>query len=267
MLFILQRSLSANMNRRSFRKRSSRISHFSGVKSIALKLFALLLLIFIALLVSPKMDDVLTSLSESLEIDDYFNLTTINISNNTKVTNEEIYMKLGEYLGKNILLIDLLEVKDKVKELHWIKSITVERDLPDAINIYVEEELPEALYFSNNEYHLLSRTGKILDKATDSEVASYIKIEGKDANLYFMPIVTLINGFSELQNNIEQLTYVKDRRWNVKLKNGLIILLPHEKEKFALEIFLDRMPSLLQKSSLYVVDLRLIPDKIFIRAQ
>lgn len=248
-------------------RKYKRVSSYARLRGFVFKAIALFFIMLSFLLIYPNFSDIRDSVLEALELDEHFALKNINLYNNDKVTSEDVNLKLAPYLDTNLLFVDLFEINEKVKEIPYVKSAIVERVLPDTLNLHIDEEFPEAVFLQNGEDYLLSRTGKMLDKANESEKMSYLRVEGANANLYFLPVVNILNKFPQLNNNVQQLTYIKERRWNIKLKNDLVILLPADKEKFALEIFLDKMPSLLEKQSPYIVDLRLIPDKIFIRAQ
>lgn len=76
----------------------------------------------------------------------------VTISGNRQLSQETLLSLTGPIEGKNIFTLDLAAIGDTLSRHPWIRSVSVERRLPDNIHIYVEERTPYARIRFNDIY-------------------------------------------------------------------------------------------------------------------
>lgn len=97
----------------------------------------------------------------------FFKVNTVSVNGENIYSDKMIVEKSGVEIGTNLFRINEEKLSEKLsKELPYIKSVTIERKLPDTLVINVESTREVAAIVSNNVYVLIDETGKVLDKDT-----------------------------------------------------------------------------------------------------
>ncbi len=95
----------------------------------------------------------------------FFKVNTISVNGENIYSDKMIVEKSGIEIGTNLFRINEEKLSEKLsKDLPYIKSVTVERELPDTLVINVESTREVAAIVSDGVYVLVDETGKILDK-------------------------------------------------------------------------------------------------------
>ena len=95
----------------------------------------------------------------------FFKINTITISGDKVYSDKMVADKSGIEMGENLFKVNGEKLTEKLsKDLPYIKSVTVERKLPDTIIINVEAAKEVAAITTKKGFVLLDETGKVLDK-------------------------------------------------------------------------------------------------------
>lgn len=202
-----------------------------------------------------------------------FNVKEIAVSNNNKISTEEIINLSGLTINQNIFKFLKLNVINKIEENPYIEQVKINRQLPDKILINVVERTPTYMLdvnqmyaYINNQGYILELSDEPLELPTISGYKTDVSVIKPGNRLNLEDLATLekiievtsiakdnsildqITGFVieddkltlELQN--EKVAYIRDMtNINIKIVN-LRAILEREKNK-AGEIFLDGVSS------------------------
>jgi cell division septal protein FtsQ len=156
----------------------------------------------------------------------------VYISGQYNMQASEITEALALRQGEPIMDISLNELKDKVEALGWVREATIERQLPGTLHVRIVERRPVAIWQNQGELRLVDIEGKIITKGVEGAKENFGNLPivvGENANEH----VSLVFGFlmkePELFMLVSSVIRVGDRRWNVRLKNGMEIKLPEKK--------------------------------------
>ena len=95
----------------------------------------------------------------------FFKINTITISGDKVYSDKMVAEKSGIDFGENLFKVNEEKLSQKLsKDLPYIKSVTVERKLPDTIIINVEAAKEVAAVATEKGFVLLDEKGKVLDK-------------------------------------------------------------------------------------------------------
>jgi cell division protein FtsQ len=85
------------------------------------------------------------------------------------VKEDEIKAAVGSDVANSLITVDLAQLKQKLEALPWIRKAEIRREWPDAINIYVEEEIPIARW---GDKQLLNQQGQVFapDNTEDQQL-------------------------------------------------------------------------------------------------
>lgn len=95
----------------------------------------------------------------------FFKINTVTISGDKVYSDKMVAEKSGIVIGENLFKVNEEKISQKLsKDLPYIKSVTVERKLPDTVIIKVESAKEIAAVTTKKGFVLLDETGKVLDK-------------------------------------------------------------------------------------------------------
>ena len=108
---------------------------------------------------------------------------------------------------------------------------------PSTLVLDIIENDPYAILRDKGKYYLVDIDGTIItEKNKDDELENFIIISGDESPLALKGLVKELNiHFSELISQLNKLDFIERRRWNITLKNNLLIKLPDSKIDIALE--------------------------------
>ncbi len=137
---------------------------------------------------------------------------------------------------KNIFNVSVDDVKNRLEQLSWIKSVSVQRKLPNKFHIRVSERVPIAIYQSNYKLHLLDVDGKVLENDGIGNFDNLPIIVGKGAEKSARHFLYVLGKFPRIQNQLVFAVFVGERRWNMKINKGITVKLPEKNLGYAMQI-------------------------------
>ncbi len=130
--------------------------------------------------------------------------------------------------GQSIFEPDLSDLKDKLQQLTWVKSATVERHLPDTIAVRIEERQPLALWQHQGKLSVIDTEGAVLSDDNLGRFKNLLILVGDDAPQHAADLVAMITAEPDLKARVESAKWIGDRRWDLYLKNGVSVKLPED---------------------------------------
>ena len=181
----------------------------------------------------------------------------------------EISRKLQTSKGKIIFKLNLSKIKSDIESIEWVKYAEIRRILPNTINVQIEEQVPMAIWRNENIFFLVDVDGLNITSKNISDFNYLPQIEGTNANIYCSELLLKLQNIPDIFLNLQKAVYIQDRRWNIELKNNLLIKLPEDKK--IRDNALERLQKLIHEKSLLdkkwmVIDLR-FPGKIILKSR
>lgn len=181
----------------------------------------------------------------------------------------EIMEALGTGLNRSLFSFSVEDARERIDALPFIDHSTVERHLPDTINITVEEKNPIAIWQMEGHFVLINQKGDTVSRqeltAHNSSVFRKLPlVVGAGANLEANTLITLLDQFPDLNSHTLALIRIGQRRWNILMQNGTTLMLPEGAEAAALSRLHDYQHDYqLLDRPLKTIDMRL-PDRMVI---
>ncbi len=189
----------------------------------------------------------------------YFLLNHIKINgsekSNISIIKEEIYNHTSDLLS-----LDLHKIKEIIEQEKWIKRVNLKKIYPSSLVLDIIENEPYAILRDKDKYYLLDIDGTIItEKNKDYELENFIIISGDESPSALKGLIKELNiHFHELISQLSKLDFVEKRRWNLTLKNNLLIKLPDSKVDNALKnlknLFIEEK---VLQSNIIEIDLRI----------
>jgi len=177
----------------------------------------------------------------------------------------EILAALDIERGSPIFAIDMNAARDRIESLGWVRSADIARRLPDVVFVRVIERQPLAIWQHEGQAALVDRFGETIQRSGLDAFAHLPLIVGDGAPEHAAQLIDLLQTYPTIAMAIEAAVRVSERRWNLRLRNGIDVRLPEQNISAALTRLDDfqREHALLDRD-VVAVDLR-VPDRLIVR--
>jgi cell division protein FtsQ len=191
-----------------------------------------------------------------------FGIVQVDIRGASILRHDELLHNAGVTAQSSLLLLDPESMRTALKRDPRIAEVTVRKFYPDRLDIVIEERQPFARWQRAGQTHLIARDGTVLRKDVVSEGSELPLVVGAGAEKHAAAFVTLLERFPAIRSEVRAGVFVAERRWNLRLKNGIDVRLPEEDPALALEqlVTLDKTKQLLSRD-VTVIDLR-VPERV-----
>lgn len=169
-----------------------------------------------------------------------FRLDRLDVQGASPMARADIVKASGLKPGQPLLGLDLEAMRRRLEQVGWVKEAKVIRLLPDTLVIAVEERPTLAVWQDRGRLHVIDAEGKPIGEADPARFPNLPLVVGEGANEAAADIWPLIRSRPRVEERLEALVRVDNRRWDLRLKDGGIIQLPAIGEDSAL-IRLDQL--------------------------
>ena len=203
--------------------------------TILILLFFLIIVIYIFLFYDQKIFKQFNSIIENYSDKYQYSLSVVNINGLNNINEDEILNLIKPYKGSSIFLIPIKKIANKISQNNWVKSINIKSNYKDTIEINIDESKPIGIYTTGIQNILFSDDLKILENIANNEkrFSALIKFEGKNS---LHESIKLIDSFpDDFIQYVDKAFLINQRRWDLELKNSILLKLPENNIKEALE--------------------------------
>jgi cell division protein FtsQ len=174
---------------------------------------------------------------------------------------------LGVNVGDPILGFSVEAARQRIESLSWVAHVAVERRLPGTIYVAMTERRPFAIWQTQGKFVLIDRNGETV---TNEDVAAFGELPlvvGNGAPPFAAALLDQLALVPDIRDRVAAMVRVGERRWNLQLKNGIIVMLPEGHEAAALAKLHDlQTAQTLLDRPLISIDMRL-PDRLAVRSK
>jgi cell division protein FtsQ len=194
-----------------------------------------------------------------------FRITAVAINGRKQLTQDEV-LAIGGVNGRSSLLfLDADAVRGKLKANPWIADATVLKFYPGQLQIDIVERSAFALWQQNGRLAVIADDGAVLQPYVSRRFITLPLVVGKGAETRARDFLALLDRYPQVRSATKAVTFVGERRWNLRLKDGLDIRLPENDVGNALATLsaLDKEDRLFSRD-IVAVDMRL-PDRLTVQ--
>jgi len=194
-----------------------------------------------------------------------FRITAVAINGLKQLTQDEV-LAIGGVNGRSSLLfLDAALVRDKLKTNPWIAEATVLKLYPGQLQIDISERSAFALWQQGGRLSVISDDGTVLEPYVSRRFLSLPLVVGKGAETRARDFLALLARYPQVRAATKAAIFVGERRWNLRLKDGLDVRLPENDVGNALAALskLDKEDRLFSRD-IVAVDMRL-PDRLTVQ--
>lgn len=177
----------------------------------------------------------------------------------------DILAALDVRRGTPMLTVDPSAAKARLERLAWVRQATVERRFPSHLFVRLQEREPLALWQNGGAFHLVDRDGAVIPRVDPARYPHLPHVVGPDAPRHTAALLQVVATEPELQVHVIAASHVGQRRWDLRLDNGVTVRLPAADpgQAWARLAHLQRQYAILERD-LATIDLRL-PDRLVVK--
>jgi cell division protein FtsQ len=194
-----------------------------------------------------------------------FPIASVSLAGERHVSRADIFAAAGVSDHASLLFLDVEAARARLQAIPWIAEATVRKLYPDRLQITLIEREPFALWQVNGRISIVAADGTVIGPFADQKFATLPFVVGIGAAARAKAFLATLDRFPGLRQQVRAAVLVAERRWNLKLTNGIDVRLPEHDVEAALDTLaaLDRDNSLLTRD-IAAIDLRL-PDRVTVR--
>jgi cell division protein FtsQ len=194
-----------------------------------------------------------------------FRITTVGINGRKQLSQDEV-LAIGGVNGRSSLLfLDAAAVRDRLKANPWISDATVLKFYPGQLRIDIVERTAFALWQQDGRLSVIADDGAVLEPYVSRRFLTLPLVVGKGAETRARDFLALLARYPQVNSVTKAAIFVGERRWNLRLKDGLDVRLPENEVGNALAALskLDKDDRLFSRD-IVAVDMRL-PDRLTVQ--
>jgi cell division protein FtsQ len=189
----------------------------------------------------------------------------VALAGNRHVTREEVLAITGITGQSSLLFLDVDAARAKLKTNPWIADATLLKLYPDRLQISLTEREGFALWQKDGRVSVIADDGTVLEPYVARRFVLLPLVVGRGAQAKAKELLALLDRYPDIRSAVRASVLVAERRWNLRLKNGIDVRLPETEIDRALDtvVALDREKKLLARD-VTAIDLRLA-DRVTLR--
>jgi len=194
-----------------------------------------------------------------------FTVDNVLVEGREMTSPEAVLAAVNAGRGTPIFGVSPAKAKQQLEALPWVRSASVERRLPGTLYVQLVERHPLALWQRRGKIALIDSDGVVVTTERLDRYANLLLVVGDGAQTNARALISVLATQPDLQHRITAAVWVGERRWNLKLDNGIDVELPEGDISGAWAQLgdLDRNHGLLARD-IQQVDLRL-NDRLVVR--
>ncbi|MER9136205.1 cell division protein FtsQ/DivIB [Mesorhizobium sp. M0830] len=187
-----------------------------------------------------------------------FAVDQVKVVGNRQTSEIDILDRLELDGWTSLIGFDAAAARERISGLPWIEVAAVRKVYPHTLEVRVEERAAFALWQQGDELSVIERNGAVIAPFSGGKQVLLPLLIGTGAPASAPDFLAKIEKYPDLASRIKGYVRVGERRWDLKLDNGITVKLPEDGEDQALAelVKMDHEKGLLSRD-IAAVDMRL----------
>jgi cell division protein FtsQ len=192
-------------------------------------------------------------------------IMSVALTGNHHVSREEVLAIAGVTGTTSLVFLDVEQARERLKSNPWIADATVLKLYPRELQISIKEREAFALWQKAGAVSVIADDGTVLEPYVAPRLIRLPLVVGAGAETKAKEFLAFLDRHPPMRDLVRASVLVGERRWNLRLKNGIEVRLPESGVAAALErlVALDGEKNLITRD-VVIIDLRL-PDRVTVR--
>jgi cell division protein FtsQ len=182
---------------------------------------------------------------------------------------DDLQTALGLKKGDSLVGFDASNARTRIELLPWVRLASVDRMLPDRVNVTIYEHVPLARLVADGQIFVINKDGDRIVADTNNTFPGLPLLQGNGAAENAGDLFAHLSNWPQLLSQLREAEWVGGRRWDLRFVSGVIVQLPERTRDFGAEQALPLLAKLEEARHVLTlnageVDLRL-PDRVVLR--
>ncbi len=194
-----------------------------------------------------------------------FRIDEVEITGARQIGRAEVLASANIKATTSLLLLDPEAARVRLKQNPWVAEAAVKKLYPGRLEIAIEERAGFAVWQRNGRLSVIARDGIVIGADAQAHLRDFPLVVGVGADKRGADFLALVGRFPEVRAEFAAAVLVAERRWNIRLKNGIDVKLPEDGAEAALAklVALDRTAKILTRD-VTTIDLR-VPERVTVQ--
>jgi cell division protein FtsQ len=213
----------------------------------------------------PVVNDFMKDVGDSVAHFAGFEIADADVRGHNRLRREQILAAAGITPNTSLVLLNADVARDKLKSNPWIADAVVRKYYPNKIEIEVTEREAFALWQRAGKLSIIARDGTVLEEITSGRPEKLPLVVGDGAAKTAAEFLAVLDRFPAIKAEVYGAVFIAERRWNLRMTNGIDIRLPEQDLIAAFEALqrLAQEQKILARD-VEMIDLR-IPGQVVVR--
>ncbi|MER9598091.1 MULTISPECIES: cell division protein FtsQ/DivIB [unclassified Mesorhizobium] len=187
-----------------------------------------------------------------------FAVDQVKVVGNRETSEIDILDRLELDGWTSLIGFDAEAARERITTLPWVDAAAVRKVYPHTLEVRVEEREPFALWQQGSALSVIEKSGTVIAPFSGGKQILLPLIIGTGAPAKAPDFLAKIKKYPELAARIKGYIRIGERRWDLKLENGITVKLPEDGEDQAIAdlVRMDHENGLLTRD-IAAVDMRL----------
>lgn len=206
-----------------------------------------------------------STVAQALSARSGFAIEDIKVTGNRQTSELDIFDRIGLDGWTALIGFDAGEARHRIANLPWVEQVAVRKVYPSTLEVDIVERQAFAVWQSGQRLSVIDAAGQPIAPTSGRRHASLPLVIGQGADQAGTAFLALMQGYPELATRAVGYIRIADRRWDLRLDNGVTIHLPENDVERALQelVELDRRHAVLSRD-IVSVDMR-FADRLVLR--
>lgn len=194
-----------------------------------------------------------------------FAIDEIRVSGNRETSEIDIFDRVGLDGWTSLVGFDVQDARDRIASLPWVEEASVRKIYPSTLEVKIVEREPFAIWQQGSRLSLIESDGRTIAPLSGARYRALPLVVGVGAEEPAAGFVAKVAAYPDLASRVRGYVRVSERRWDLRLENGMTVKLPERGEDDALRdlLALDHRYGLLSRD-IETVDMR-FADRLVVK--
>lgn len=213
----------------------------------------------------PVVNEWMTDIGDRIAYFAGFEIADADVRGHNRLRRDQILAAAGISAHTSLVLLNADTAREKLKSNPWIADAVVRKFYPNRIEIEVTEREAFALWQRHGKLAIVARDGTVLEEVAGTRPEKLPLVVGEGAAKVASDFLAVLDRFPAIKAEVYGAVYVAERRWNLRMTNGMDVRLPEHDLIAALDALtkLSRDQRIFSRD-IEMIDLR-IPGQVVVR--
>ncbi len=164
-----------------------------------------------------------------------FAVERVDVAGNIETSPIDVVQRLGLDGGTSTVTLDVEAARAAIMTLPWVADAQVRKTYPDVIDVKLTERRAFAIWQHGRELSLIEKDGNVIAPFANDGYMRLPLFVGLGADRHAREFDRLLDGWPRLKDRVKASIRVADRRWDIRLDNGVTVRLPENGAAGALD--------------------------------